>query len=262
VLEFLAEEGKCYLPSWMLNQLRLTEGDLITVEYKSLPNATYAKFKPMSTDFYHITNPRAMLEVELRKFACLTKGDVIAVQYNEQVFEFQVMDLKPDNAVTIIECDVNIDFDAADGYVEPTKRKESKEEKAEEAPKQLDNAFKPFAGSGFRLDGKKPRTVSTASSSHQDTPSTSTSMLGKQSLVATSSKSAATAAKANSSPQLAPIIVDENYKPGNLHFVRTPYKNRSTLEKEAREKGIGNTTEDGVKPFTGRANTIRPPMKR
>lgn len=64
----------------MMNQLQLYEGDLITVEYKTLPNATYAKFKPMSTDFYHISNPRAMLEVELRKFACLSKADVIAVQ--------------------------------------------------------------------------------------------------------------------------------------------------------------------------------------
>jgi rubrerythrin len=30
------------------------------------------------------------------------------------------MELKPQNAVTIIECDINIEFDAVDGYVEPT----------------------------------------------------------------------------------------------------------------------------------------------
>lgn len=29
------------------------------------------------------------------------------------------MDLKPANAVTIIECDMNVEFDAPDGYVEP-----------------------------------------------------------------------------------------------------------------------------------------------
>jgi hypothetical protein len=29
------------------------------------------------------------------------------------------MELKPQNAVTIIECDINIEFDAAEGYVEP-----------------------------------------------------------------------------------------------------------------------------------------------
>lgn len=63
-----------------MRQLNLHEGELAMIEYKSLPSATYAKFKPMSTDFLNISNPRAMLEVELRKFSCLTKGDTIAVE--------------------------------------------------------------------------------------------------------------------------------------------------------------------------------------
>jgi hypothetical protein len=33
--------------------------------------------------------------------------------------QFKIMDLKPSKAVTIIECDVNVEFDAPDGYVEP-----------------------------------------------------------------------------------------------------------------------------------------------
>ena len=35
------------------------------------------------------------------------------------------MSLKPQNAVTIIECDINIEFDAAEGYIEPEQQKES-----------------------------------------------------------------------------------------------------------------------------------------
>ena len=60
-----------------------------------------------------------MLEVELRKFSCLSKNDAIAVkvilgttfvtyfsiQYNNQVLEFTVMDVQPGDAVSIIECD-------------------------------------------------------------------------------------------------------------------------------------------------------------
>lgn len=64
----------------MMEQLHLEEGSQVLIQYVSLPSATYAKFKPMSTDFLQISNPRAMLEVELRKFACLTKNDVIAVE--------------------------------------------------------------------------------------------------------------------------------------------------------------------------------------
>jgi ubiquitin fusion degradation protein 1 len=63
-----------------MEQLHLEEGSICAIEYTSLPRATFAKFKPMSTEFLHISNPRAMLEVELRKFACLTKGDIISVE--------------------------------------------------------------------------------------------------------------------------------------------------------------------------------------
>lgn len=64
----------------MMDQLRLEQGSQISIQYVSLPSATYAKFKPMSTSFLQISNPRAVLEVELRKFACLTKNDTIAVE--------------------------------------------------------------------------------------------------------------------------------------------------------------------------------------
>lgn len=63
-----------------MEQLKLEEGDLCLIEYARLPSATYAKFKPQSSEFLSVTNPRAMLEVELRKFACLTKGDLISVE--------------------------------------------------------------------------------------------------------------------------------------------------------------------------------------
>lgn len=63
-----------------MRQLCLNEGDVVRTVYVNLPKATYAKFKPQSTDFLSISNPRAVLEVELRKFACLTKNDIIAVE--------------------------------------------------------------------------------------------------------------------------------------------------------------------------------------
>lgn len=63
----------------MMEQLGLAEGQMSQVQYTTLPMATYAKFKPMSSDFLDISNPRAILEVELRKFRCLTKNDTITI---------------------------------------------------------------------------------------------------------------------------------------------------------------------------------------
>lgn len=53
------------------------------------------------------------LERALRNFSCLTKGDTIAIQHGSDNFYLDVMELKPDNAVSIIETDINVDFEPA-----------------------------------------------------------------------------------------------------------------------------------------------------
>lgn len=108
VLEFIADEGKIYIPFWMMRNLLLEEGELVTIENVSLPVATYSKFQPQSVDFLDIHNPKAVLENCLRNFACLTKGDLLAINYNNRIYELCALETKPGNAVTIIECDMNV----------------------------------------------------------------------------------------------------------------------------------------------------------
>lgn len=146
VLEFVADEGKCYMPYWMMRNLLLEEGAFVKIESVSLPVATFSKFQPQSVDFLDITNPKAVLENELRSFACLTTGDVIAISYNERIYELCVLETKPGAAVSIIECDMNVDFAPPVGYVEPTA-----EPKKEEVKKPVATLPK---SRGFRIDGK------------------------------------------------------------------------------------------------------------
>ncbi|XP_068767670.1 ubiquitin recognition factor in ER-associated degradation protein 1 isoform X1 [Struthio camelus] len=158
VLEFVADEGICYLPHWMMQNLLLEEGGLVQVESVNLQVATYSKFQPQSPDFLDITNPKAVLENALRNFACLTTGDVIAINYNEKIYELRVMETKPDKAVSIIECDMNVDFDAPLGYKEPERsaqHEETADVEADHSGYVSDLGFRAFSGSGNRLDGKK-----------------------------------------------------------------------------------------------------------
>nr|BAC40594.1 unnamed protein product [Mus musculus] len=158
VLEFVADEGICYLPHWMMQNLLLEEGAWFRVESVNLQVATYSKFQPQSPDFLDITNPKAVLENALRNFACLTTGDVIAINYNEKIYELRVMETKPDKAVSIIECDMNVDFDAPLGYKEPERpvqHEESIEGEADHSGYAGEVGFRAFSGSGNRLDGKK-----------------------------------------------------------------------------------------------------------
>ncbi|CAD7960024.1 unnamed protein product [Amoebophrya sp. A25] len=110
VLEFVAEEGTCYIPYWMMQNLLLSEGDLVRIMNTSLPKGSYVKLRPVSSDFLNIHNPRAVLESCLRNFATLTVGDCVAIMYNNKRYEIEVMECKPANAICIIETDVNVDF--------------------------------------------------------------------------------------------------------------------------------------------------------
>lgn len=92
----------------MMHNLLLEEGDMVQIESVSLPVATFSKFQPQSSEFLDITNPKAVLENALRNFACLTTADLIAIKYNNKIYELCVLETKPGNAVTIIECDMNV----------------------------------------------------------------------------------------------------------------------------------------------------------
>ncbi|XP_052217515.1 ubiquitin recognition factor in ER-associated degradation protein 1-like [Dreissena polymorpha] len=157
VLEFVADEGRIYIPYWMMKNLLLQEGDLIQVDNVSLPIATFAKFQPQHTDFLDISNPKAVLENALRSFACLTVEDLIEFKYNDKMYELRVLETKPGRAVSIIECDMNVDFAPPLGYKEPERVMPHAQEpnKMEEEDIEPDcDSFQVFKGRGNRLDGK------------------------------------------------------------------------------------------------------------
>lgn len=168
VLEFIADEGKVYLPGWMMRNLLLAEGDPIALTSCTLPVASYSKFKPQQVDFLQISNPKAVLEKHLRSFACLSKGDMVSVEYLGRDFELQIVETKPADAVNIIECDLNVEFEAPVGYQEPAPVKPQEEPASSFGTPDIQNKlieyyekktnFSAFHGKGGRIDGKKKGT--------------------------------------------------------------------------------------------------------
>lgn len=95
---------------------------------------------------------------------CLTQGDTITVktdlpQYPE--FKFDIVELKPVSpykTVSIINCDLNLDFEAPLDYVEPTPAQPGLQKQSssvvmdENAAK--DKPFEAFSGKHARIDQK------------------------------------------------------------------------------------------------------------
>jgi len=122
VLEFVAEEGRVYIPQWMMETLSLEPGMLVKIASCDLPNGQFVKIEPQSVDFLDISDPKAVLENALRKFSTLTVGDIIQIDYNDTKFGIKVLEVKPESSnsgICVVETDLETDFAPPVGYVEP-----------------------------------------------------------------------------------------------------------------------------------------------
>ena len=183
VLEFTADEGRCYLPEWMMNTLEISAGAVIRIETTDLPQGNFVKLEPQSTDFLEISDPKAVLENALRNFTTLTVNDIIELNYNNHIYKIKILEIKPESSthgICVIETDLVTDFATPVGYVEPDYEKlkeENAKRKIEEAlnapslkgkgtmarqinySSMLSNvtneAINKFSGSGAKLSGKK-----------------------------------------------------------------------------------------------------------
>ncbi|KAL4459081.1 hypothetical protein ABPG75_013946 [Micractinium tetrahymenae] len=167
VLEFVADEGMVYMPYWMMENLLLQEGDVVTLRSATLPKGTFVKLQPHSSDFLDITNPRAVLETTLRSFSCLTVGDTIPINYNNKRYFIDIIEAKPNDAISVIETDCNVDFAPPLDYKEPERQPaQQPAPMAADGPGAAGTAaavepaqpeepkFLAFAGAARRLDGK------------------------------------------------------------------------------------------------------------
>lgn len=119
VMEFSAPEGLCYMPYWMMQSLMIQEGGFVRVKNVSLKKANFVKFRPMKKTFLDISNPKAVLEKALRKYTCMTVGDQIYIEYNDQQYYIDVQEVRPDGQACIVETDMEVDFAPPADYVEP-----------------------------------------------------------------------------------------------------------------------------------------------
>jgi ubiquitin fusion degradation protein 1 len=198
------------------------------VKNVSLSKATFVKFRAQSVDFLEISNPRAVLEVTLRKFTCLTVGDTICFTHSGKKFFLDVMEVQPNGAASIIETDCNVDFDEPLGYKESEYgRKEAAAKAAAESGKgggasgattvrtlqrakvvsdedENANKFKAFTGNAQRIDGRL--TSSAKESKAADDGYASAKSSGKSSSVGVGSASASASASAAPAPAPAPAV--------------------------------------------------------
>ncbi|CAG8565416.1 16179_t:CDS:10, partial [Acaulospora colombiana] len=166
VLEFIAEEGRVYLPYWMMQTLSLEQGDFLEIKNATLPLGTFVKIQPQTVNFLDISDPKAVLENAFRNFSTLTRGDIIQINYNNKIYEILVLEVKPSSesvdGISIVETDLEVDFAPPVGYVEPSPQpKDTMANRIKIGESVLESErWLAFQGTGNRLNGKLVKTSS------------------------------------------------------------------------------------------------------
>jgi hypothetical protein len=101
-----------FVPSWIMTSLGLNQGDHVLIKLDLLPKGTWAQLQPLSADYRDITDYRAALEAHLRgHYHTLTKGQTLSCKYGGRTYQFKVLQLKPQDAVSIIDTDLEVDME-------------------------------------------------------------------------------------------------------------------------------------------------------
>eukprot|EP00933_Yihiella_yeosuensis_P074535 TRINITY_DN8348_c0_g1_i2.p1 TRINITY_DN8348_c0_g1~~TRINITY_DN8348_c0_g1_i2.p1 ORF type:complete len:435 (+),score=97.13 TRINITY_DN8348_c0_g1_i2:45-1349(+) len=177
VLEFIAPEDICYMPSWILQKLQAQEGDILRITLAHLEKATFMRLRPASVALHRVYDPKTLLETGLKNFAVLTDGDNISVEYSGKSYGLEVLEILPNGAACIVDADVEVEFAPPKVAEEAASRIASRatsrgegvqnSANASEAPESLTDATaaeqpgpapstqsRLFTGEGRRIDGE------------------------------------------------------------------------------------------------------------
>lgn len=93
-LDFCSADGECYLPSWLMRQLKLKDGDMCAVATAQFPSGVFARFQPHSSDFLDISNYYYVLLQNLDHYAALTEGSTIRVLDGSRIHFLDVVEVR------------------------------------------------------------------------------------------------------------------------------------------------------------------------
>ncbi|KAK1367434.1 Ubiquitin fusion degradation 1 [Heracleum sosnowskyi] len=157
VVEFSAEDGCVYIPDWMMHALVLKDGQFVQVEKTgNLAKATYMKIQPHSTDFVkNLSDRQVMLEEILKDFVCVTAGDTVVINHEDQRYYIDIVATDPEDVVSLFDTDYKIDVMQPLDYEEPPEQVKTEEGATQLKELEADFAkLKPFTGVSRQLCGK------------------------------------------------------------------------------------------------------------
>lgn len=111
VSTFDAIEGCVLIPSWIMRNLGIVDGALITVRMLSLPKGDFVTLKPHDPEaFLALDQPKEALESVLRSYYALQMGDTLVVPFDGALQYFTVVKTSPAAVIDIKDTDLRLEI--------------------------------------------------------------------------------------------------------------------------------------------------------
>jgi len=110
------DPGMVILPSWVMDDLGIEERDVVEVRGIKLELAAYVKLQPHTADFYDAVaraqadTGKLLLQSLQSSVSALTEDTCVPVTVGDETFKMQVVQLRPQAAVRIVDQNVKAHF--------------------------------------------------------------------------------------------------------------------------------------------------------
>ena len=121
--EFKEYIDDIFIPQYFMENLGIEMGSQIklTLLNYQIEKGSKVKIKPHTSNFLEIMDHKHFLERHLVKlYTTLTQGQTIKVPYQESDLFIDILECEPNETISIIDTDLEVDFEAPWDYVEPS----------------------------------------------------------------------------------------------------------------------------------------------
>ena len=151
VEKFLPDISDYFIPNYIFENLGIQYGEFmeLKIDFKTLNKGTKIILEPHDKEFLKVPDPKKYLETHIRmNYQSLSENSVIRILYRESYLDFNVKKVEPEEHVSTLDTDIEVDFEKPLNYVEPPPKPKSKPFN----PKPPQNkGFVPFSGKGNKL---------------------------------------------------------------------------------------------------------------
>ena len=149
-------DERCFCHYRILQELFIEENTEVTLEVVKLPKGTKVKIQPSNKEFLEIKDFKTVLEYNLvQNYNVISKGTNITIEHESKLYDLQIIELEPQDAVSLFNTDIEVEFMPPADYYTDTHAMNDIHRILKFNPENIEDVFKIINKSGRELEFKR-----------------------------------------------------------------------------------------------------------